>query len=84
MLSLLPVLALRAEAALFDNLAARVLWAVLGTGLGLWQGPVAMIAMTAGLIATSALLCALGRLPQAPRIARAPAAAIGFARPQGV
>lgn len=83
MFNLLPVLALRTEAALFENLAARLFWAVLGTALGLWQGPLAMIALTAGLIATSVLLRSLGRLPQAPRLARRPAAPAGFAHPQG-
>lgn len=79
-MSLLRLFACRAEATLFASPAARVIWAVLGAGLGLWQGPVAMIAMTAALIALSELLDVIARRPAAPRLARP--RAVSFARPQ--
>lgn len=69
-MSFLSLFALRADAALFANPAARLGWAVLGAALGLWQGPVAMIALTAALIAVSEILGHIARRPAAPRIAR--------------
>lgn len=67
----LRTIARRADAALFGNIAARAAWAILGTALGLWQGPVTMIVFAFGLIALSETLNFLSKLPasrrQAPR-----------------
>ncbi|MFA5122555.1 hypothetical protein [Zavarzinia sp.] len=83
-MTVLRLFALRAEAALFDSVAARVAWAVLGAALGLWQGPLFMIGLTAALVVLNALLGAIGSLPASPRNARAVASrAPLMARPQG-
>lgn len=72
----------QADAALFGNIAARAVWAVLGAALGLWQGPVAMIAFAVALIAVSETLSLLSRLPASRRRAPRPQVAIraGHAR----
>ncbi|MCF4165241.1 hypothetical protein L2U69_06270 [Zavarzinia compransoris] len=69
-MTFLRLFAIRADAALFANPAARLGWAVLGAALGLWQGPVAMIALTGALIAVSEILGHIARRPAAPRVAR--------------
>ncbi|RJF80743.1 hypothetical protein D3874_27015 [Oleomonas cavernae] len=72
----LRTIARRADAALFGNIAARAAWAILGTALGLWQGPITMIVFAFGLIAVSETLNFLSKLPASRRQAPRPQVAI--------
>lgn len=80
-MNLLRMIAGRADVALFGTIAARVGWALAGAALGLWQGPVAMLAFAFGLVAVSETLSLLARLPASPRRTPRPQAlVVGKAR----